>query len=188
MKLRNFWRPTVILLLTGCLSLNLQAAQAAASATTAIEQGNRLWEEGKLEEAQKRFEEAVKAEPKSINALMKLAGIQVTRLTYSNAIATYRDVLAIDPKYAKAWMGMGMCYLHSGDREMARAAFDEALKAEPGRKAQIEPVLAQLDEKIQAKRAATEAMMPADANHKGKAPTPTIKPAKPSSAPAAAAK
>ncbi len=112
MKIQNCLRPALILFAAFCVTVGAQAAGAATA--TAIEQGNRLWEEGKLEEAQKRFEEAVKADPKSIDALMKLAGIQMTRLNYSGAILTYRDVLAIDPKYAKAWMGMGMCYLHSG--------------------------------------------------------------------------
>ncbi len=183
---RHYYLRPIIGIAVACFLIS--GVQAATSTESAIEQGNRLWEEGKLEEAQKRFEDAVKAQPKSIDARMKLAGIQVTRLNYSNAINTYRDVLAIDPKFAKAWMGMGMCYMHSGAREMARAAFEEALLAEPGRKAQLEPVLAQLDEKIAAKRAQTEAAMPADANHKGKAPIPTMKPAKPSSAPATATK
>ena len=185
MKKHHYLRPAMILAAACFLASGVQATTAT---TSAIEQGNRLWEEGKLEEAQKRFEDAVKAQPKSIDARMKLAGIQVTRLNYSNAISTYRDVLAIDPKFAKAWMGMGMCYMHTGAREMARAAFEEALRAEPGRKAQLEPVLAQLDEKIEAKRAQTEATMPADANHKGKAPIPTMKPAKPTSVPPAAGK
>ena len=174
MKIPNCLRPALIILSACCLTVG---AQAAATATTAIEQGNRLWEEGKLEEAQVRFEEAVKADSKSIDAKMKLAGIQLTRLSYSGAILTYRDVLAIDPKNAKAWMGMGMCYLHSGSREMARSAFEEALRADPSRKQQLEPVLAELDTKIEAKRAQMVTEMPVDANHKGKAPVTTAKPA-----------
>ena len=174
MNIHNCLRSVLILLVTFFVA---GGAQATGATTAAIEKGNRLWEEGKLEEAQQRFEEAVKADPKSIDALMKLAGIQVTRLSYSSAIQTYRNVIGLDPNNARAWMGMGMCYLHSGSREMARAAFEEALRAEPGRKAQLEPVLAQLDEKIEAKRAQTEAMMPTDKNHQGKAPIPTTKPA-----------
>jgi Tfp pilus assembly protein PilF len=172
MKIPNCLRPALILLAALCVSVG---AQAAATATTAIEQGNRLWEEGKHEEAQKRFEEAVKADPKSVDAKMKLAGIQLTRLSYSGAILTYRDVLALDPKNAKAWMGMGMCYLHSGSREMARSAFEEALRADPSRKQQLEPVLAELDTKIEAKRAQMVTEMPADSNHKGKTAAPTSK-------------
>jgi len=176
----------MILLAALSVSIGAQAAQAAdaaTAATTAIQQGNRQWEAGKLEQAQKSFEDAIKADPKSIDARMKLAGIQVTRLSYSGAIMTYRDVLAIDPNNAKAWMGMGMCYMHTGAREMARASFEEALRAEPARKAQIDPILAQLDEKIEAKRAQIQAMMPADSIHKGKAAVPTTKSATPSQSP-----
>lgn len=177
MKIQNCLRPALTLFTAFCVTVGAQAAGAATA--TAIEQGNRLWEENKLEEAQKRFEEAVKADPKSIDALMKLAGIQMTRLNYSAANLTYRDVLTIDPKNARAWMGMGMCYLHSGSREMARAAFEEALRAEPSRKEQLEPVLAELDTKIEAKRAQMNADMaagmPADSNHQGKTAAPTSK-------------
>lgn len=183
MNISNYLRPALILSAAISVTLAAHAAGAATGATTttttAIDQGNRLWEEGKHEEAQKRFEEAVKADPKSIDALMKLAGIQMTRLNYSAAILTYRDVLAIDPKFAKAWMGMGMCYLHSGSREMARTAFEEALRAEPSRKEQLAPVLAELDTKIEAKRAQMSADMaagmPEDSNHKGKTAAPTSK-------------
>jgi Tfp pilus assembly protein PilF len=173
MKLSNYLRPALILMAAFCVNVG---AQTSGTTKATIEQGNRLWEGGKLEEAQKRFEEAVKADPKSIDALMKLAGIQLTRLNYSAANLTYRDVLAIDPKNAKAWMGMGMCYLHSGSREMARAAFEEALRADPSRKQQLEPVLAELDTKIEAQRAQMVTEMPADANHKGKTAAPTSKP------------
>jgi Tfp pilus assembly protein PilF len=159
-------------------------AHATSASTSPIEEGNRLWAEGKLEAAQSKFEEAVKANPKSVEAQMKLAGMQITRQNFTAAIYTYRNALAIDPNNAKAWMGMGMCYLHTGAREMARAAFEEALRVDPKRKQQIDPILAELDSKIEAKRAQIAAAMPDDSNHKGKPALPTSKPASMSGQPA----
>lgn len=182
MKIQNGLRPAVVLLAAFFLACG---AQASTSAAATVEQGQRQWEEGKLEAAQKSFEEAVKAAPRSVDAHMKLAGIQVSRLNYSAAIATYRNALALDANNAKAWMGMGMCYIHAGGREMARAAFEEALRADPGRKQQLEPVLAELDAKIEAKRAQLEAAMPDDKDHHGKAALPTGKPASRQKPPAA---
>ena len=172
MKMQNGLRPALAVLAAMVLACG---AQASSSAAASLEQGKRQWEEGKLEAAQKSFAEAVKADPRSVDAHMKLAGIQVSRLHYSAALATYRSALALDPNNAKAWMGMGMCYIHAGGREMARAAFEEALRAEPGRKQQLEPVLAELDAKIAAKRAQLAAAMPDDKNHPGKAALPTGK-------------
>lgn len=138
---------------------------ANTSATASIAQGKRQWEEGKLEAAQASFKAAIKADPRSVEAHMKLAGLQITHLNYSAAIETYRNAIGIDPNNAKAWMGIGMCYIHTGGREMARAAFEEAVRVEPGRKKQLEPVLAELDAKIEAKRAQLLATMPEDKNH-----------------------
>jgi len=157
MKIHVCLRPVMIVLAALCVTYG---AQAAGTATAAIEQGMRLWEEGKLEDAQGRFEEAVKADSKSIDAHMKLAGIQVTRLSYSSAIQTYRGAIGLDPNNAKAWMGMGMCYMHIGSKEMARASFEEALRAEPERKAQLEPILAQMEERIATNRARMDSAMP----------------------------
>jgi len=184
MNIFNYLRPVLILSAAFCVTLTPHAAGAATGSTTtataSIEQGDRLWAASKLEEAQVHFEQAVKSDPNSVDAKMKLAGIQVTRLSYSGAILTYRDVLAIDSGNAKAWMGMGLCYLHSGSREMARASFAEALRVDPGRKQQIEPVLAELDTKIEAKRAQLSADMaagmPEDKHHTGKTTAPTSKP------------
>jgi Tfp pilus assembly protein PilF len=183
MNISNCLRPALILSAAFCVTLAAHAAGAATATTTtataSIEQGDRLWAANKLEEAQLRFQEAVKSDPNSVDAKMKLAGIQITLLNYSGAIMTYRDALTIDSKNARAWMGMGMCYLHSGSREMARGAFEEALRADPSRKQQIEPVLAELDTKIEAKRAQMAADMaagmPEDSNHKGKTARPTSK-------------
>jgi hypothetical protein len=38
-------------------------------------------------------------------------------------------------------MGLGLAYLHAGQRELSRAAFEEAVRVEPGRKEQLARLL-----------------------------------------------
>ena len=74
---------------------------------------------------------------------MKLGGFQLASRSYSVAVATYQGTISLDAGNALAWVGLVMAYRHSSEPELARAAFAEAIRLEPARKAQ----LAQLTEK-----------------------------------------
>lgn len=119
------------------------------SAATLIARADKYWTEGKLDKAGESFAAAVAAEPKSSTALLRLAGFQLSQLEVSKSVATYRQVITLDPKNSKAWIGMGLAYLHSGDSELARAALDEAIRVDPARKESLKPLLAKLDERKQ---------------------------------------
>lgn len=76
---------------------------------------------------------------------MKLAGLYITRKDYSAGTKQYQRAISLDPKNPKAWIGLGIAYLHSGDKSLTRAAWEEALRLDPARKEQLAPLLAKLD-------------------------------------------
>jgi Flp pilus assembly protein TadD len=107
-------------------------ATGAVGDATLISQGDQQWAAGHVEDARKSFEQAVAANPRSIDAHMKLAGLQLSSGDNAAAIQTYQRVIGLDGNNSKAWIGLGMAYLHSGQRELSRAAFGEAVRADPG--------------------------------------------------------
>ncbi|MGE5386289.1 MAG: tetratricopeptide repeat protein [Betaproteobacteria bacterium] len=132
-------RCLAILCLAGC-----GFAAQAGPATDLLAQADKHWAEGRLEPAQKAFEAAVAAEPAATEPRLRLAGFQLSRQQMAAAIANYQRVLGTEPKNAKAWMGMGLAYLHTGKQDLALAAFDEAMRYEPRYVEKVKPLVAKL--------------------------------------------
>lgn len=147
------------------------APAAKADEATLISQGDKAWADKKLDEAKKNFQAAVAANPRSITAHMKLAGYLLANNQFTGAIETYQKTISLDNNNAKAWMGLGMAYLHTGQKELSRAAFSEAVRIEPARKAQLAKLI---------EEPAPAAAMPANhpAMGAGAPVKPTTKPAK----------
>jgi tetratricopeptide (TPR) repeat protein len=128
------------------LSASLTAlADGDQSASSLVAKGYDEWTLGHLDKAQQLFELALKAEPKSIEARMKLAGLFLSRNQFDKSIKAYKQIIGMDPKNAKAWMGIGIAYLHTGNKDMTRAAWNEAIKVDPSREKELRPLLARLD-------------------------------------------
>ncbi|MGO9443358.1 MAG: tetratricopeptide repeat protein [Thiobacillaceae bacterium] len=126
-----------------CLSI---PASAQANPTDALlARGYHQWSTGHRELARRSYELAVKADPRSVEAHLRLAGLYLTGKDYSASTKQYQCAISLDPKNAKAWIGLGISYLHSGDKDLTRAAWQEAIRVEPARKAQLAPLLARLD-------------------------------------------
>ena|ERR1700690_2053662 len=133
----------------GCLAVALSGwfigtAQADA-ASPLLAQAYQQWSAGHLAQAQQTYEQAIKADPRSVEAHMKLAGLYITRKDYSASTTQYKRAIGLDPKNAKAWIGLGIACLHSGDKSMTRAAWEEAVRLDPARKQQLAPLLGKLD-------------------------------------------
>lgn len=137
--------------LAACLTMGGTWAAAPGNAESQLDSGTKLLAQGKLEPAQKAFEAAVKADPRSVEARMKLAGVYVAQNNFTAATRAYQQAIGLDPTNAKAFIGLGIAYLHSGDKELTRAALEEAIRLEPRRKEQLDPILANLDESAKAK-------------------------------------
>lgn len=121
----------------------LLAPVAWAADAALIAQGDKQWAEGRIEDAKKSFEQAVVADPRSIEAHMKLGGLQLSSGNYALAIQTYQHTIGLDANNAKTWMGLGFAYLHGGQRELSRAAFGEAIRIDPSRKTQLAQLVKQ---------------------------------------------
>ncbi len=134
----------LLVLLLCVLSLN-HVARADGSATELIAQGTHWLEQGQFDRARQAFEAAAQAEPRSVAAHMKLAGVNLAQNHSDAAIAHYQRVIGLDPKQAKAFIGLGIAYLHKGNKSLTRAAFAEAIRLEPEREAQLAPIIAELN-------------------------------------------
>ena len=121
-----------------------QAAETTSTLSTLIAQGDKQWAEGKLDLAQKTFEQAVNTAPQSVAALMKLAGLQFSRQEFASCIKTYQRTIGLDAKNAKAWIGLGFAYLHTGKHELSIAAFNEAIAIDPTNREKLAPLLDKL--------------------------------------------
>lgn len=134
-------------LLLGCSTLitvfALWSAQAAMQPDL-IKQGDQQWAAGQLDAAQRTFEQAVQAEPRSVKAHMKLAGLQLSRQEFAACIATYQRTIGLDANNDKAWLGLGFAYLHTGQNGLSLAAFNEAVRIEPGHQDKLASILVKL--------------------------------------------
>ncbi len=120
------------------------SAHAADITSELITKGDQQWAAGNVEEAQKTFEQAVKAAPLSVEAGIKLGGLQLSRNDFSGSTQTYQHLIGIEPNNTKAWLGLGISYLHSGRNELSIAAFEEVIKIDPSRKEPLAPVIENL--------------------------------------------
>lgn len=135
------------LLLAGLISLVCSFGAIAQTANQSIANAEQFWAEGKLDEAQKAFEAAASAKPESAEVLLRLAGFQLSRQMMTDCITNYKKVISLEPNNSKAWIGLGMAYLHISNPGLAKAALEEAVRVDPARKEKLQPVINKLSEK-----------------------------------------
>jgi protein O-GlcNAc transferase len=117
------------------------AAETGPADAALVAAGYRQWEAGRIEDARKSFEQAIAVNPHSVEAHMKMGGLLLTNNRYPEAIQTYQKLIAFDADNAKAWIALGLAYRHTGQPELSRAAFGEAVRIEPARNAQLAGLL-----------------------------------------------
>ena len=92
---------------------------------TAIEirsEGKSLLDQGKIDEAIKKFEESIKADPKDVNTLMALGSAYLQEKNYSKAEEAYRKAVTLSPE--NGMVNAALCASLGYQKK-----FDEALKA-----------------------------------------------------------
>ena len=138
----GYWKKTSSFVFATAILFS--SASAADLPSGLVEKGTQQWAENNLDGAQKSFEQAANQSPKSVEANFKLAGLLLSRNDFTGSIRTYQRVIGLDPKHTKAWLGLGISYMHTGNNELSVAAFEEAIRLDPGRKKQLDPILINL--------------------------------------------
>ena len=87
---------------------------------------------------------ALAAEPASVDMELKLAGQQLSNNDFAACIPSYQHIIGLDPGSVRAWLGLGFAYLHTGKNSLSMAAFAEAMRLDPSKKAALQPLLAKL--------------------------------------------
>lgn len=137
-------RERIFLACFTCLSACSLVSAQVLPPTELIKKGDALWAIGQLDLAQETFKEAVKVDPKSVAAWMKLGGLQLSRQEFKLCIETYQHAIGLDANNTKAWLGLGFAYLHTGKDDLSMAAFNEAIRADPSTKEKLASVMAKL--------------------------------------------
>lgn len=125
--------------------LGANAAQATATVAAAlVTQGEQQWKAGQMMDAQKSFQAALAAEPRSMDIQLKLAGLQLSNNDFAACIPAYQNAISMDASSVRAWLGLGFAYLHTGKNSLSMAAFNEAIRLDPSKKAALQPMLVKL--------------------------------------------
>ena len=124
------------------------SAQASSSAQELVESGNAQWTAGDLDAALASYEQAVTADERSVDARLKLAGVRMARHEYRHAVEAFQAAASINPNDAKPFIGLGIAYLHLGQDSLAHAALTEAVRLDPARRDQLQPLLARIEARL----------------------------------------
>ncbi|MDQ7029345.1 MAG: tetratricopeptide repeat protein [Ardenticatenia bacterium] len=97
----------------------------------AYQAGLAAWEENRLDEAARYFEQTVRLDPNHVQAYDYLGSVYFLLGQSDKAIQAYKRALSIDPNYAESYFNLGLVYQETGDRENAIAMFERYLKLDP---------------------------------------------------------
>jgi Tfp pilus assembly protein PilF len=122
------------------------AANPANSVNALIEQGEAQLERGETQSAIRTLNEAVTADPNSSLAHTRLGGAYLLSQDYRGAIDQFQQAIGSDSRNAGAFIGLGMAYLHLKQAGPAKAALTEAKRLDPSQRADIDSLLARIEQ------------------------------------------
>jgi tetratricopeptide (TPR) repeat protein len=79
----------------------------------------------------KLAQEAVKADPKNLNAWIQLGNMTMDMSRFNEAIDAYQKALELDPKNVDVRVDMGTCYKNIGKPDVAVKEYRKALEINP---------------------------------------------------------
>jgi predicted O-linked N-acetylglucosamine transferase (SPINDLY family) len=100
-------------------------------AVTHFENGNALYEQGRMDDAIIAYREAVRLKPDYPTAHNNLGAALQARGRMEEAVAAYREAVRLQPDYATAWSNLGSTLQGQGNLNEAIAAYREALRLNP---------------------------------------------------------
>lgn len=122
------------LVLAAVLLITTSTSFAVAQNADLISQGDKLWGEQKIDEAEKIYQQAIKASPDDAIAYEKLAGLYLTNSRTKDAIGIYQDAINRNPENAKSFVGLSLAYLHQQKYSQASAMAAQARILDPNLK------------------------------------------------------
>ena len=104
-------------------------------------------EAGRLDQAEQTLQLAISKAPDSSLAYTRLGGVKLLRQEYSAGIQAFQQAIMLDQHNASAFIGMAVAYLHMGEQNLAKAALQEAVRIDPAKQAEIDKVLAWIEQR-----------------------------------------
>lgn len=154
MTSRNWGLPGVGTFLFLAGMVGLPTSLHAQAGRSAVEEGNRLYEEGRFEEAHERYLEALRADPESPLIRFNAGNALYQSADFEKALEAYQQAIESgDPQLASAaWYNMGNALYRAQQLEPSLEAYKQALRMNPGdadAKHNLERVLEQLQQQDQ---------------------------------------
>lgn len=97
----------------------------------AYQAGLAAWEENRLEDAARYFEQTVRLDPNHVQAYDYLGSVYFLLGYTDKAIQVYKRAISIDPTYATTYFNLGLVYQEIGDKENAIAMYEKYLEFDP---------------------------------------------------------
>ena len=137
----------VAIMTSAFISTNLvvQASEQAGATDTMFSRADELAAKGEFDAAITAVQEVVDKHPDSSLAHQRLGGMLLLKGDNRQAIDSFRTAIGLDERNGRAFIGMGMAYIHMGSYTLARASFDEALSRQPELAGEINKVKDWLD-------------------------------------------
>jgi len=116
-----------------CLALLARSSVAdQRTANAALEKASTAFSQGKLEEAQKQVDTAVKAGSKKPEVPNLLGAIYTRQKRYQEAIEKFNQALALDPKFYPAKLNLAEAKLLEGNYADATLEYQALKEVDPG--------------------------------------------------------
>lgn len=96
-----------------------------------IEDADRLYQQGQLDDALDKYSEAIEHDPESAWAYNRIGAILAQTGNTEHAEEALNRALALDPKLAQAHSNLGNLHYARGDYEAALAKYQEAVALDP---------------------------------------------------------
>ena len=106
-------------------------AQSAATTASESDTAFALEQQGKFDEAEAAWNEALKAQPANAEAYAHLGYLEARQQHYKQAVPLYRKALAINPSMPGVRLNLGLALFKGGELKEAIQAFLPILKSEP---------------------------------------------------------
>ena len=88
---------------------------------------------GNYIDAEAKYQQALKVEPKNVDAILGLARLHNQQENSQQAIATYQQAIKLHPKNAKVYNDFGLCYGQRREFAPAQQMLQKAVELEPGK-------------------------------------------------------